>query len=177
MSKNNTPIRSYIVFICSKCHQYTYAKANQKGKKCPRCGRNHRISDITGEIVNSLKEANILVRRRQEEFVENKGEKSQGLSSFTSGFILKRNSKTPSNFDFIINTNNNSENSYENFLLKLKQLKHNYSTLPENIFISYFTNNGLKSSEIKQYTLLALRDKIISEVNKNNKVKYYQIDI
>lgn len=101
----NTPIKSYIVFICLKCHQYTYAKANQKGKKCPRCGKNHIISDISGEIVNSLKEANFLVRRRQDEFAKNKGEKNQDLLSLTSGFFIKRNSKTPSNFNFIINTN------------------------------------------------------------------------
>ncbi len=178
MINSNTPKKNYIVFICSKCHQYTYAKTNQKGKKCPRCGRNHRISEISGEMVNGLKEANFLVRRRQDEFAENKGEKNQDLLSLTSGFNIKRNVKISSNFKFIINNNNeNGENSYDDFLFRLKQLKCNYSILPENIFISYFTNNGLKSSEIKQFTLNALRDKKISKVTKNNNVKYYQINV
>lgn len=68
------------------------------------------------------------------------------------------------------------EKSYKDFLFRLKQLESNYTTLPEKIFISYFINNGLKSSEIKQFTLLALRDRKISKVTKKN-MKYYQIDV
>ncbi|MHA1729786.1 MAG: hypothetical protein ACTSWY_13810 [Promethearchaeota archaeon] len=43
--------QKYIVFKCTKCYQYTYAKINQKGKKCPRCGRYHKVVDLRGTIV------------------------------------------------------------------------------------------------------------------------------
>ena len=50
-------MQNYIVFRCSKCFQYTYAKTSQKGKKCPRCGRNHTVLKLKGDIVEGPTEA------------------------------------------------------------------------------------------------------------------------
>jgi len=55
----------YIVFQCTKCSQYTYAKTSQKGKKCPRCGRNHVVAHLEGEIVEGPTNAMKLVKQIQ----------------------------------------------------------------------------------------------------------------
>jgi len=179
MIEKNTQIRKYIVFPCKKCCQYTYARVNQKGKKCPRCGKNHKISEISGEIVNNLKEANLLVRKKQDGFAIKNGFKNLDLSSLTSGFNIPGSDKSTFNFhQFRKKNKENNKNSYNKFIFGLKQLKSNFSTfstIPENIFTLFFINNGFKSSEIKQLVKLALRDKKIDQYLKNNNVKYYQI--
>ena len=55
----------YIVFQCTKCNQYTYAKVSQKGKKCPRCRQNHVVADLHGEIVEGATQAMQLVKQHQ----------------------------------------------------------------------------------------------------------------
>ena len=58
------PIES-IVFQCTKCNQFTYAKATQKRKKCPRCGKNHLVAEMKGEIVNGSTTAMNRVKQLQ----------------------------------------------------------------------------------------------------------------
>ncbi|MBN2155472.1 MAG: DUF1922 domain-containing protein [Candidatus Lokiarchaeota archaeon] len=62
----------YIVFQCTKCNQYTYAKTTQKGKKCPRCGRNHIINKVNGELVNAPTKAMELVKYNQNQINSSK---------------------------------------------------------------------------------------------------------
>jgi len=176
MIEKNAQIRNYIVFPCRKCYQYTYANVDQKGKKCPRCGQNHKISEISGEIVNNLKEANLLVRKKQYEFDKKSGFKKLHLSSLTSGFTIPGSDKSTINFQqFIEKNRKDNKNSYNKFIFWLKQLKSNFSTIPENIFNLFFINKGFKSSEIRQFTKLALKNKKIDQNLKINDVKYYQI--
>ncbi len=65
--KDETP---YLIFACSKCKQFIYVKTTQKGKKCLRCGRQHKVDSITnsGEIVNGMTDAVDLVKQKQAEF-------------------------------------------------------------------------------------------------------------
>jgi hypothetical protein len=58
-------MQDYIVFLCSKCHEYIYAKIKQKGKKCTRCGRNHIVAHLHGVIVEGPTKAMQEVKRRQ----------------------------------------------------------------------------------------------------------------
>lgn len=58
-------MKQYIVFQCLKCHEYTYASIGQKEKKCPRCGRNHRMEKIKGENVDGLTAAMMKVKEKQ----------------------------------------------------------------------------------------------------------------
>ncbi len=176
MIEKNTQIRKYIVFPCKKCCQYTYGRVNQKGKKCPRCGKNHKISEISGEIVNNLKEANLLVRKKQDGFTIKNGFKNVDLASLTSGFSIPGSDKSRSKFQqFRKKNKENDKNSYNKFIFELKKLKCNFSTIPQTIFNLFFINKGFKSSEIRQFTKLALKDKKIDQNLKTNDVKYYQI--
>ena len=65
--KNQKTPTEYIVFQCTKCNQYTYAKTIQKGKKCVRCGRNHIVANLKGDIVSSPNQAMKLVKKLQNE--------------------------------------------------------------------------------------------------------------
>jgi len=67
--RDKTP---YLIFTCSKCKQYMYVKTTQKGKKCLRCGRQHRVSLIikSGEIIQGMTAAVEKVKERQGEFAE-----------------------------------------------------------------------------------------------------------
>ena len=58
-------MQKYIVFKCSKCSGYTYAKVAQKGKKCPRCRRNHVVEKQKGVIVEGSTKAMKQVKRFQ----------------------------------------------------------------------------------------------------------------
>ena len=61
--------KPYLVFTCSKCKQYLYVKTTQKGKKCLRCGRQHKVSSIinSSEIVEGITKAVEMVKTRQNE--------------------------------------------------------------------------------------------------------------
>ena len=61
--------KPYLVFTCSKCKQYLYVKTTHKGKKCLRCGRQHKVSSIinSGEIVEGMTKAVEIVKTRQNE--------------------------------------------------------------------------------------------------------------
>ena len=64
--KDETP---YLVFSCTKCNGFTYAKTTQKQKRCPRCGRVHTVSKIldSGEIINGISAAVDRVKEKQHE--------------------------------------------------------------------------------------------------------------
>ncbi|MHA1819852.1 MAG: hypothetical protein ACTSU2_05565 [Promethearchaeota archaeon] len=58
-SKNypNSPrskTKKYIVFKCGKCGQFTYAKLDQIGKKCPKCRHYHYVKDNIDGLVNNF---------------------------------------------------------------------------------------------------------------------------
>lgn len=64
-------MKQYIVFQCPKCHEYTYAYVGQKGKKCPRCGRNHLMQKIRGETVLGVTAAMMKVKEKQNSIIGN----------------------------------------------------------------------------------------------------------
>jgi hypothetical protein len=81
------PIKEeYIVYICEKCKQYTYAKTNQNAKKCPRCHHSVPINTcidvltnrMHGTIVRGVTAANTQVRLMQASM-------HSALNEFTSG--------------------------------------------------------------------------------------------
>lgn len=82
-------MNKYIVFVCTKCSQFTYAKVTQKGKKCPRCGRYHELWEVEGKIVETLKEANLLVRDLQNEIASKNGG-NPNLTPLILGFSIKK---------------------------------------------------------------------------------------
>jgi len=63
-NKDETP---YIVFRCSQCLEYTYAKTIQKSKRCPRCGKIHKVEQVLsrGEKVNGISNAVDKVKQKQ----------------------------------------------------------------------------------------------------------------
>ncbi|MHA1987207.1 MAG: hypothetical protein ACW98D_11250 [Promethearchaeota archaeon] len=61
--------KPYLVFACSKCKQYLYVKTTQKGKKCLRCGHQHKVTLLinSGEVIKGMTTAVKLVQTRQNE--------------------------------------------------------------------------------------------------------------
>lgn len=79
----------YLVFACGKCGQYTYAKTSQKGKKCPRCGRNHKVNSVNGRIVDGCTAAMKTVKKLQDRMYKNSEtfESSQPVVKLTSSAL------------------------------------------------------------------------------------------
>ena len=78
---------NYIVFSCTKCHQYSYVKTTQKTKKCLRCNRTHQVQTLlgSGEIVKGMTAAVERVKVLQNELAEKELGRSPGLVS-SKGF-------------------------------------------------------------------------------------------
>ena len=47
----------YLVFQCAKCRWHHYARAQQKGTKCPKCKKAHLIENVQGTLADGVTEA------------------------------------------------------------------------------------------------------------------------
>ena len=169
----------YIVFTCSKCSQFTYAKVDQKGKKCPRCRRNHTVANLKGEIVDSLKDASLLVRKNQSNFARNREGKDPNLSAIKSGFVVSANKK-PVNPNVRTKQKNLLEEeegpSYLDFLLALEQLISSYSDLPDSSLFRFISKKGFSDSEIERFVSVAIRENKIREHFESGR-KYFKLEV
>ena len=161
---------NYIIFACSKCNQYTYAKSDQKGKKCPRCGRGHVITEVNGEIVESLVEASNLVRKLQSNFA---GQKPR-LESKSFGFSVLNQKKSE---EVVVNKKKSIEEgiSYKEYLICIKNLKAIYTEMPAHIYSMFLQKKGLSEAEINQFSSVAIKENKLSYFFRKNQ-KYYLIN-
>jgi len=146
--KDETP---YVVFPCSKCRQFMYAKANQKSKRCVRCGRSHLVKDITerGELVLGISIAVELVKQRQDELaIQELGTRPDFR---TSNDFFIANPSSSKNISEIRKNEHNGE--YEGTFRKmLQELSQKYESFPLYIIEIMGDNYGIPKSELKLLT-------------------------
>jgi len=175
----------YVVFPCSKCYQYTYGKKDQKGKKCPRCGRYHKMEDVLNgtymELVETLKEANLLVRRKQNTYSEKRYGNNPYLSTVSSSFLInpkkstKRKKVTKNFTEQEVKNDFERGNNFSDFCNILDELKEKYTQGPIKIFDMFFRKKGFTYNEIKRFKSIAINKKKITMFNKERDNLYYRI--
>lgn len=146
-------MKKYLVFQCSKCHEYTYAYLGQKGKKCPRCGRYHQIERIQGEIVSNITNAMIKVKEKQNLILN--GETPTFKSSMLE-VVFKNNFEKIGNCKVITHKNGDLEefiNKIHNFQ-KIEQINQEIG------FPEYILNLISEDLDVTPYQ----RNKLIEKV-------------
>jgi hypothetical protein len=145
--KDETP---YIVFPCSKCHQFTYVKTTRKAKKCARCGRINNLLKIseTGEIVLGISTAVKIVKKKQDELaVKELGNHPEFHTSNDFKVV-----------QFLENLEISHENTHEDlqyqtrFKEMLIKLSTMYRSFPYYIIEIMADNYDIPKSEIKLLT-------------------------
>jgi hypothetical protein len=145
--KDETP---YLVFSCSKCHQFTYVRPTRKSKKCARCGRSHVVSKILerGDIVYGLSTAVELVKRKQNEFAIKELGTHPDFRTFNDFTITKPLDKKEKNID-----EENIENEYySRFKEMLFDISKKYKRFPLYIIEIMADNYYIPESEVKLLT-------------------------
>jgi hypothetical protein len=145
--KDETP---YIVFSCSKCHQYTYVKTTRKTKKCARCGRINNIPNISGmgELVIGISSAVELVKKKQEKLAI----KELGTHPEFRTFNDFKVAQSLENLE-ISHENTDEDLKYQTrFKEMLIKLSMMYKSFPYYIIEIMAENYDIPNSEIKLLT-------------------------
>jgi len=156
----------YIVYMCEKCKQYTYAKVSQRAKKCPRCHHSISIDDnvenlknrMHGSIVRGVTAANLQVRVLQNaSHAQPSGfastVKSVAIHKGTSGFV-SQGSEVKSNTDDTFGS------EYLQFLRKIKEWQATNSIQPSTGFPLYILDMILQELTVPDKTATYLKYKL-----------------
>ena len=153
--KDQTP---YVVFICTKCQQYSYVKTTQKAKKCLRCGRTHQVKNILdkGEIVYGMTEAVNKVKQLQNSL-------GQAQFSTENEFIVYLNNqiiqKVPKPLERL-------EDYEERFQQCLKKLSSKYSRFPLYLIEIIAQDYEIPPSEISLLINKSIKNGILQSTEK-----------
>ncbi|MFX1593769.1 MAG: hypothetical protein ACFFCL_13835 [Promethearchaeota archaeon] len=145
--KDETP---YLVFPCSKCHQFTYVKTTRKYKKCARCGRLHTISKImsSGEIVNGISTAVEVVKNKQDNYAIRELGTPPEFRTFND-FKIVNSIKGRINKDEIRAKEEDDEEYCFKFKHMLHELSCTYSKFPFYIIEMMAEKYNIPNSEVK----------------------------
>ncbi|MFX1364514.1 MAG: DUF1922 domain-containing protein [Promethearchaeota archaeon] len=141
--RDKTP---YIVFACSKCKQFMYAKQTQKSKKCLRCGLTHKIPNLLSskDIIHGMTNAVERVKEKQHELAIQETGSAPEFSSFGDFKIQKR--KEPINKEMILM---DSESEYiRKFNKMLMNMEEIYTKVPYYVFEIFAENYAIPESEL-----------------------------
>jgi len=143
--KDETP---YLIFECMKCRQYLYVKTTQKGKKCLRCGRNHKVSNIlnSGEIVNGMTAAVDMVKKKQDEFGKKELGHTPEFRAFGDFKVATQKSKN------MFVDDESSEETTRQFKKMLFEISAMYKKFPIYIIEVMAENYGIPIAELKNLT-------------------------
>ena len=159
--RDETP---YLVFPCSKCKQYHYVKTTQKGKKCLRCGRHHKVENYLkqGEIVKGMTTALELVKKKQNQFGGTPDLNSE------NEFIVAGNKKPqPITKSKPRKTVEGEEiDYYDYFLTMLEKIKEQFIEFPGYLLrmmapeydIPLAMTSALKNKAVKEGQLIKLKE-------------------
>ena len=171
--------KPYLIFICSKCRQYSYVKTTQKTKKCLRCGRTHQVKDILGlgEVVYGMTAAVNAVKQKQTELAtpefrsegdfvvaKNKFPSRTPVKKSKSKVLSDKNSEKNNNFDF--------KEQFSEVLLELSRL---YGKFPRYMLEIMADNYGIPAKELK-LLIRSFKKQGVLTVLKNENF-YYQLEI
>ena len=137
----------YLIFICSKCKQYSYVKTTQKTKKCLRCGRQHRVSSIinSGEIAKGMTKAVEMVKSRQNELVVKElgsVPEFRATDDFTIKSKVRRSSKKISEINTVPDFSGR-------FLQMIQEISGLYDEFPYYVLEFMAENYDIPLSELK----------------------------
>ncbi len=161
--RDDTP---YIVFECKKCNQFMYVKETQKSKKCLRCGRSHKVSDIkdNGEIVNGMTKAVKAVKERQNELALKEFGSHPEFKSLKD-FRIMKNIKRVAEFNSTKIIDNDYQIKFKKVLIKLSEM---YNKFPLYMIEMMAEDYGIPESEIKLITTKLIRQGILVRLNNNS---------
>ena len=158
--RDETP---YIVFGCKKCNQFMYVKETQKRKKCLRCGRSHKVSDIknSGEIVNGMTNAVKTVKEKQNDLALKELGTLPEFKSLNDFRITKNMKSISKTIDNCI-----VENDYlYKFKKMLIELSEMYNEFPFYIIEMMAEDYGIPESEVKLMTTMFVKQGILVRLN------------
>jgi transcription elongation factor Elf1 len=156
--------KSYLIFPCTKCGQYSYVKLTQKGKKCLRCGRTHQVKKIKnlGEIVNGMSAAIEMVKKRQNELAIEKLGGDPDLLTTQSFKKVKEPSFTT------YKEGKEESDKYEKFKRVLIKRTKRFSEFPKYVIDILAEEIGISQSEKEKFIkILKDRDHLIYLNNGN----------
>lgn len=156
----------YIVYMCEKCKQYTYAKVSQSAKKCPRCHHSMPITErleylktrMHGTIVRGVTAANLQVRVMQNaSHAQPAGftssVKSVAIHKGTGGFVSQGSEVKSSNDD-------KYGSEYLQFLRKIKEWQATNSIQSTIGFPMYMLDMILQELNVPDKTATYLKYKL-----------------
>ncbi len=155
--KDQTP---YVVFICTRCKQYSYVKTTQKTKKCLRCGRTHQVKNILdkGEIVNGMTKAVNKVKQLQNSLGEAQfSTENEFIVSFNNQIIKK----APKPLEKM-------EDYEEKFQQCLTKLSSNYSRFPLHLIEILAQDYEIPPSELKLLIKKSIKNGILQSTKKKS---------
>jgi len=153
--KDETP---YLVFSCTKCNGFTYAKTTQKQKKCPRCGRIHLLSNIlnSGKIINGISAAVNHVKEKQNELAIKELGAPPEFRSFND-FTIAPTAKS-SRDEIGQEEEDIYIHKFKKMLIKLAEM---YKELPFYVIEFMADNYDIPTSEVKILTRLFLKEGLL----------------
>ncbi|MEE9377865.1 MAG: DUF1922 domain-containing protein [Candidatus Lokiarchaeia archaeon] len=154
------------MFGCKKCYQFMYVKETQKTKKCLRCGRSHKVSDIknSGGIVKGMTNAVKTVKERQNKLaIQELGT----LPEFKSlnDFRITKNRKSISKAIDNCKVENVYLHKFKKMLIELSEM---YNEFPFYIIEMMAEDYGIPDSEIKLMTPMSVKQGILIRLNNNS---------
>jgi hypothetical protein len=153
----------YVVFSCTKCHQYSYVKITQKTKKCLRCGRSYQVKALLNSstiIVKGMSAAVITVKNLQNQL---------GTPSFRTGqefVITSNNTSTSPTFT----SNSNLPPHEAKFLSLLADLSSRHKQFPLYLIELMAPDYDIPKELIATLTTQCLKSKILLKRENN---QYY----
>jgi hypothetical protein len=163
--KDKTP---YLIFQCSKCHQYSYVKITQKTKKCLRCNRTHQVQKLLGkdEIVKGMTAAVESVKMLQNELARNELGRDPDLVS-EKGFSLPQKGSIMQvrKFRFIDHDFEEEEDQYPIFLTMLCELNSSYKKFPLYLMNIIADEKGIPHSVLPGLIRKAINEKKLKKLN------------
>ncbi|MFX0026843.1 MAG: DUF1922 domain-containing protein [Candidatus Hermodarchaeota archaeon] len=153
--KDQTP---YVIFVCSKCKQYSYVRITQKTKRCLRCGRTHQVKSILdkGEIVYGMTEAVNKVKQLQNFLGE-------AQFSTENEFIVSLNNEIIEKIPKPLKRTVDFEEKFQKCLIELS-LK--YRRFPLHLINIMAQDYGIPSSELKLLIKKSIKNGILQTTGK-----------
>lgn len=155
--------KPYLVFPCTKCGQYTYAKLTQKGKKCLRCGRSHQLEKMknVGEIISGMSNAVETVKQRQNEPAREELGRDpdfESKNSFRKGFVSDFEPQNSGDHESKDVDGSKDMSAYENFKgILLSKTKH-FPTFPKYVLELLAEEAGISKKEMKAFVRKLLKE-------------------
>ncbi|MFX1273640.1 MAG: DUF5817 domain-containing protein [Promethearchaeota archaeon] len=150
--------KSYYIFACSTCNNYSYVKTTQKGKKCLRCGRHHQVEKLKAisEVVSGISTAkdriieleNLMARKELGSEPELRSENDfyiyyQDLQKSSSSNKIEHNGSDFLKFKLLLNTLRDKYKKFPLYLIEISAIDHQIPQEKLKFLIEKSIKNGI----------------------------------